>query len=650
MKKFCVGFGAGLLAASCLTPAAARAGNFYVFGDSLSDNGNIPKLIGVNYPPPPYYENHFSNGPVWAEYFPELTGLGFKPSNDYAVGGAFAGPINVLGFTVNNLENLPAPIGAGFATPLPSFLQEVQSFQATGTHFGSSDVVGVWVGANGYFATLALVEYGLANPATAIPAAVQLVAQQTAQGVDELNALGAQRFVVFTLPDLGLTPLFNSGSAATIAEADELSEAHGVALATAMAEVHAATGANVIVINQQQLFSELLANPGLYGKTNTTAACIDTPSCVSASTAVQNQYVFWDTVHPTTGTHLLVAEYAANALNAVADLTAPAQIAVFGAEAFSSALSARLDGLRTGAAGFAVNLPQAGMVAQLGADDANAPAPAGTLSGFLTGNYDYGNRNAAGADNGFNYSVGTFALGLDDRVARNVVVGAALGYGTDSGTASGGEKISANAYQFGAYATFFEPDYYMNLRFAYGFDDYHNSRPGVVAGKIDAKPGGDSYDFGGEAGYLLQCGTVTYGPLAGFDVADAHIGGYTETGDAALTQSVSAQDFSRVVLDAGVQGSTRLALGAAVLQPHLSATVDDLVSGNGGSFDSVFTDEPLVPITSVYPKSTKYWGVISGGVSAAVTARISLSADFATTVAKSDGENHEFSGELRYRF
>ncbi|OYV66503.1 MAG: hypothetical protein B7X09_03565, partial [Acidiphilium sp. 21-66-27] len=76
-----------------LAPARAQApGSLYVFGDSLSDNGNIPRLTGVPYPPPPYVGYRFSNGPVWAEYLPGLTGLNFKPSNDYAVGGAFAGP------------------------------------------------------------------------------------------------------------------------------------------------------------------------------------------------------------------------------------------------------------------------------------------------------------------------------------------------------------------------------------------------------------------------------------------------------------------------------------------------------------------------------------------------------------------------------
>ncbi len=642
--------GAALLASVAAWPLAARAGNFYVFGDSLVDNGNIPKLTGLDYPPPPYYENHFSNGPVWAEYFPGLTGLGFVPGNDYGVGGAFSGPLSVLGTTVNNLENLPPPTGVGFTTPLPSFLEEVQSFAATGTRLSDSDVVGIWVGANDYFAALGLVDAGYANPAVIIPSTVQTVATQTAAGIEELSGLGARRFIVFTLPPLGDTPLFNTSGAATIAAADAISAAHGQALAETMEYLHYTQGTNVILINQTQLFSELLANPALYGKTNVTDACIDTLSCVTASAAAQNQYLFWDSVHPTTGTHLLIAEYAASAVNAVADLAAPAQMAAAGAGAFASALNARLEGLRSGAQGFALNLPQQGMVAQLGSDDASGPPVVGHLSGFFTGNYAYGNRNAVGANNAFNYSIGTFAAGVDDRVMESVVVGAAIGYGDESGTATGGAKLSANAYQLGGYAAFLQPNYYLNLKLAVGFDNFRNTRPGVVAGSIVAKPAGATYNFGGDFGYLLHDGGLVYGPVAGLDATDSHIAAYTETGDPALTQLVNAQDEQAVVLDAGAQAATTITLGSAELKPHLSATLDDLVSGNGGNFDSVFTDEPLVPLTTTYGKQTRYWAVIGGGVSAALSDDLSVAADFSTTVAKADGEDHEFSAALRYAF
>jgi outer membrane lipase/esterase len=548
------------------------------------------------------------------------------------------------------LENLPTSLGeAGIPIELPSFLQEVQNFAATGTHFGAGDVVGVWVGANDYFATLALVEARLANPTTAFPAAIDLVATQTAEGVNELAGLGARRFIVFTLPNLGDTPAFNTSGAETIAEVNEISVAHGQALAQGMELEHYVTGANIILINQEQIFSELLADPAKYGKTNTTDACIDSLACVTASTAAQNQYVFWDSVHPTTGTHLLIAEYAAAALQGVSGLSVPAQIAAVGANAFSSLLDGRMGGLQAGDTGFAVSLPSQNMVADIGANDAGA-APVGKLSGFFSGSYDYGSRKGAGADSGYDYNNGTFALGVDDLVAQGVAVGAALGYGTDNGTISGGGKVGANAYQLGAYATFFQPDFYMNLRFAYGFDGYDNSRPGVVGGNITAKPSGSTYDFGGELGYLLHYGNISYGPIAGVDVAHAHIAAYSEAGDAALTQSVDAQDFERVIGDLGAAASTSLQLGPVVLQPKISAAMDDLFSGNGGNFDSVFTDEPIVPINSVYPKSTKIWGVVSGGVSAVLSSQLTLAVRFSTTFAKDDGEDHEVSANLRYLF
>jgi len=650
MKIAVRALGGLLVAATCLTPVA-HAGNFYAFGDSLSDNGNIPKLTGgIDYPPAPYVGNRFSNGSTWAEYFPELAGLGFTSSNDYAVGGAFAGPLSVLGTTYNNLENLPAALGEpGFTTQLPSFLGEVQEFAATGQHLGPSDVASVWVGANEYFAAIDEVEADPSSATATITSVVTSVATQTVEGIDELAALGGKRFLLFTLPDLGETPYLISTGAAGEALGDEISTAHASALVQGAQLAHATTGANIIVVNEQAIFNELLADPAKYGKTDTTDACIDVTACVTASTAVQNQYVFWDTVHPTTGTHLIIAEYAAAALQGVSALTAVAQIASFGAEAFAGQLDSRMSGLQAGATGFTVSLPSQGEYADIGANDAS-PAQVGKIGGFFSGSYNYGNRKTEGADSGFNYNVGTFALGVDDVVFPGVALGAAFGYGTDSGTISGGGKVGANAYQFGAYATFFQPNYYMNLKFAYGFDGYNNSRPGVVGGNLTAKPSGSTYEFGTTLGYLLHAGPVTYGPVVGIDLADANIAAYTEQGDAALTQSVDAQTFERIVGDLGVAASTPLQLGSVVLQPNVSATVDDLFSGNGGSFASVFTDEPLVPITSVYPKATKIWGVLSGGVSVNLSSRLTLAASFSTTVAKDDGEDREVTGNLKYQF
>lgn len=95
---------AGVAILAALAAPAAKAGSLYVFGDSLSDDGNLYKLTGL--PPAPYYKGRFSNGPVWVEYLPALSGLSSSPANNFAYGGAFTGPLTIGG--VNAGTNLEA--------------------------------------------------------------------------------------------------------------------------------------------------------------------------------------------------------------------------------------------------------------------------------------------------------------------------------------------------------------------------------------------------------------------------------------------------------------------------------------------------------------------------------------------------------------
>ncbi|MEH1830786.1 MAG: hypothetical protein V7L29_01550 [Nostoc sp.] len=66
MKKQAVA--AGFVLFSFMLPTKASAASFdqlYVFGDSLSDTGNIYNATGKTYPQsPPYFEGRFSDGPL----------------------------------------------------------------------------------------------------------------------------------------------------------------------------------------------------------------------------------------------------------------------------------------------------------------------------------------------------------------------------------------------------------------------------------------------------------------------------------------------------------------------------------------------------------------------------------------------------------
>jgi hypothetical protein len=76
--------------------------NLFVFGDSLSDGGNSgivsDAAIGAAFPPFPYYNGQYSNGPVAVEYLWQSFNPGdntFRPSlaggTNYAIGGATSG-------------------------------------------------------------------------------------------------------------------------------------------------------------------------------------------------------------------------------------------------------------------------------------------------------------------------------------------------------------------------------------------------------------------------------------------------------------------------------------------------------------------------------------------------------------------------------
>ncbi|MGC9268872.1 autotransporter domain-containing protein [Acidiphilium sp.] len=643
------GFAASALAIAVAAPLArAQApGSLYVFGDSLSDNGNIPRLTGILYPPsPPYSGYRFSNGPVWAEYLPALTGLGFKASNDYAVGGALSGPLEANGQVYNNYINFSDP-----AFPaLPNELQEIQSFAATGGHFSPSDVVGIWIGGNNYFLTEALVAENPANAQQIVTQNVSTVLQQTAQAIEAVGQLGARQIILQNLVPFGNVPTVND-TPQQVALGDAIIGAHNAGLSQVAATLHQKLGLNILLINQQQISAEIDANPGAYGISNTTSACLDTPSCVAAPLSVQNTYQWWN-VHPTTHSHLIIAEYVASALNGFDSLSVPARLLATGAQAFSASVTARMEALREGAGGLSINLPSAPMLADAAMGDTGPMGAGGDhrLSVYVTGNYDYGSRTNAPGNLGFTDNIGTVTGGADYRFNPHIAAGIAFGYGTDSATVNGGETIHANAYQFAGYVMAQSRHLFADGQVDYGVDQFNQiSRPGVLA-PITATPNGHTVSVVANAGYLFHRGTLTYGPVVGFDAVEANIGAYTEQGDPALTMAVQNQSLSRALFDAGIAASAAGHLGSLSITPHGSIELQSEVGGSGGSFASVFTDEPLVGLTTTYPNQATTWGVADLGLSAAVTGRLAATVDLASTFARSNGDQRMVTAGLRYKF
>jgi outer membrane lipase/esterase len=630
---------AHLLAATALvalaTAQTAHAASLYAFGDSLSDNGNLFKLI--DYPPPPYFEGRFSNGPVWVEYLPGLTGLSFTPGQDYAYGGAFTGNLTIDG--VNYGTNLVAPSVPGINT-------EIADFAASGGHFNSTDVVTLWGGANNYFEYATVVE---ANPSQAVSLVTSGVATTISQltgDVHSLISLGAHTLIVPNLPNLGSTPDYNTSALGTEL-GDAFSTLHDQDLPIEMAMLHADTGANILVLNTQKLLATVIANPAAYGFSNVTDACIDAAACVDGDTATQNSYLFWDGVHPTTHAQQIIAEYAAASLNDLNSLSVPARLGTTDAQLFSTVLSNRMEALRAAGTGFTYNVPTTGLATP--ADSSTDPSQ--KLSIYITGAGNFGSWDNNGTNLGYHDNSSAFAVGADYAFAPNIHGGVAVGMTNGTANVNDGGTVNNSAANFGLYGLVTEGQLYGEASFAYGTNWYKIKNPGVLGSGTEGKPGGHGYSASLFTGYVFPlCHGFSLTPSAGLLYTSSSLGSYAETGDPLLTQTVSDQGYEQVLGQTGVEAATSFLAGETHIATYASIGTQIRLTGNNGSFTSSFTDEPLVPLSTSYPKEPAAWALIGAGASAGITSHLSASGALEATVFKSNGNDVMISGSLDWTF
>lgn len=285
--------------------AAAPLNNVVIFGDSLSDNGNLYEFMNHQLPQsPPYYEGRFSNGPVWIErliasYFPENSA---SHLNDYAIGGA--------GVSEEDEDD----------DVLFTLRREIKTYLLTHGDKASEDsLFVVWIGANNYLGVPSEIEQTLTDVNTGIT-----------HGLQTLVEKGAKHILVLNLPDLGKTPAaIEFGSIDTLTY---FSTQHNDALLKTVENLKQTyPDVDWIYFDMHQAFNEVLEHADEYGITNTTGTCsnslADELSRKSVLKMVANVkpgnglagcdgYLFFDLVHPTAFAHQILAEKARSMLDA----------------------------------------------------------------------------------------------------------------------------------------------------------------------------------------------------------------------------------------------------------------------------------------------------------------------------------------------
>jgi outer membrane lipase/esterase len=602
---------AGAITAALLFGASASATDFsnvIVFGDSLSDSGNIALASGSPVP------MRFTTNPGTTTAENVATGLGFTlaPSlaggTDYAFGGAGL---------VNNVAAVPT---------LPQQLQ--MYLGANGGKADSQALYQVWGGANDIF----YLSGTLTDP-NAIAAGAANAAKTELGLLGGLQAAGARYVVVYNLPDLGKTPSAAAGGAAAQAGATQLAVLYNGVLNSGIAQL-SANGLNVIPANTYALLNEVIANPSGYGFANVTA-----PACTGGSGSsiqcgpqgsgapvtyapgTEQTYLFADGVHPTTAAHAMLGQYVLSVIRA------PEQISLLG-EAPLAANAAQTRAIRN----------------QMLVDSAGGETRTFVNIDYARQRFDAGNGSPKTNSNNYN-----FTLGAAVRASDHVSAGVALGVGQSNASFAGGGGYKLQDISGLGYVTYHAGGGYVGGYANFGQSNFKDIERRIDLGAMrrteTGKADGSHLGAGFTGGWWFDFDNLRTGPFANLEWQTARINGYSESGNDSTAMWFGSQQRDALVATLGWRLQGHWDVGNTVLSPYaeLAWNRDDkadprLVSAGLNSMNGTFALTGFTP--------DKNWGTAELGLSAkltpSMTSWIGYSGRFSDTSQKYNSFNMGF--------
>jgi phospholipase/lecithinase/hemolysin len=277
-----------------------------VFGDSLSDTGNVAHLAqdkyGVRIPGPlaDYTDGRFTDGddtlPAAQKYFGvwiEQLAATF-PSKPIITNSLDGGTNYAYGFALTGRGTTVLTLTPTLSVTVNNMGRQITDYLATRPVISNRTLFVVWGGAN-----------DILN-ATSLDDVIKASIEET-KDIQRLVDAGATQFIVPNLPPLGLVPRLN-GSPATSIPATTASIVYNEFLEAGITLLKDFSFGKHLRFRQLDvfaLFSKIVASPSSYSLANVT------DSSQGGYTIDPDTYLFWDDLHPTTKGHEILAETAA---------------------------------------------------------------------------------------------------------------------------------------------------------------------------------------------------------------------------------------------------------------------------------------------------------------------------------------------------
>ena len=558
-----------------------------VFGDSLSDSGNVAALLPLVPPGSSFTTNP---DPVWAEIVAEHFDASGLPSGargtNFAVGGACVNP---------DLPCLVTVPGVGEVS-MPRIHEQI-ALHLGSRPDGEADphaLYAVWTGSNDLVDILEAVAMPLPDAPRVDPeAAIAATARHYASAIQRLQDAGARHIVVFNLPNAGATPFAQSipvpGFPQTLA-----------ALSAAYNEVFdAGLGTlddGIVPIDAFGLFDQVVRNPAKYGFTN-----VDGTACAPLSEEINSlacgpegsgslatyapdtndTYLFADGRHPSGAGHRMLANVV------TATLAAPVQVSLAG-EAGEAAVAAHRS---------AVAAEQLSNMA--------LERPAGQWRSYVlvrSGRREVDALPRLGETETDEQAV---TLGFDQRAAADLWWGAALSLGRHDDGVSGA-TLDSDTTVGSLHGTWRAGAMHLSGAVNLGRTEVDIERSITLGSALSTQRGATAarqvgIDVG--LGWTVDSlETVRHGPAIGLSWLDQEVDGYRESGRAPTAMNFSAFERDSLVVRAGYRVTGEAEMSGLVVRPYAAIAYereldDDPVSVTAGSNTMAgrFTAEGFAP-------------------------------------------------------
>jgi phospholipase/lecithinase/hemolysin len=316
---------------------------YFIFGDSLVDNGNNNELnslaradylpYGIDFPAGP--SGRFCNGKTTVDAIAELLGFDdYIPAHAAATDDDILKGVNYASAAAGIRDETGRQLGNRI-----TFSGQVQNYQSTVSRvvnlLGTEDqaasylnkcIYSIGLGSNDYLNNYFMPTfYNTGSQFTPEEYADNLIQSYTDQ-LRTLYSYGARKMVLFGIGQIGCSPNeLAQQSPDGVTCVDDINSANQMFNTRLKGVVDQLNNelpdAKLIYINSYGIFQDVISNPSAYGFTNTNTGCCGVGrnngqiTCLPMQTPCENrrEYLFWDAFHPTEAGNVVVAQRAYSA-------------------------------------------------------------------------------------------------------------------------------------------------------------------------------------------------------------------------------------------------------------------------------------------------------------------------------------------------